>query len=348
MGKKKRKLDQEGSKKKPKKEVEELDYAKDVEGVMHAGEMYLIDGRRRMVFNGLTRQRVGDWDPVDRCLIINGKRTPLDDSSAFPFPTDPDDHCETPQVAYNDIAPVLKWLKGDLYDPYYCNGGAKVKLQGMGFTIRHEKEDCYKVWNSINFDILITNPPYSGDHLDRLIDFSFRSKKPFCWLVPEWVHKRPAFVTALGPSPRTKKRPLYLSPKKRYIYEPPPSMREAKASDTHKKTAPFHSIWIVWAGTQQLTDDLAKVASTLSAFRIARSQSQLRDLRRKIKAEEPSAPAPPPAPAQPITTTTTTEEDPPNDDDVPAVATSSSRPQSRAAHLRRRLLRKKTILKRNV
>jgi len=85
----------------------------------------------------------------------------------FPFPTDPDDHCESPLQAYKDIVPLLeKVVVNDelrIYDPYYCDGSVKRNLQTLGFTNVHNvKKDCYQVWSKEgampSFDVLLTNP----------------------------------------------------------------------------------------------------------------------------------------------------------------------------------------------
>jgi len=206
----------------------------------------------------------------------------------FAFSVTKEDHCETPLVAYEDLKPVLSFFKKDLsiYDPYFCAGGVKDRLGSLGFEkVRNRNEDCYKVWNSVDFDLLLTNPPYSGNHLDKLVDFCFNQSKPFMWLVPDWVHKRESFVKALK-----NRRPIYLSPKRRYVYEPPPNLRDKKKSDTQKKTSPFHSIWILWA--QDQTDALAdfcKQHLDPNNIQIARSRSQLRDLRRINSSEKKHA-----------------------------------------------------------
>uniref|UniRef100_A0A7S3JQ37 Uncharacterized protein n=1 Tax=Aureoumbra lagunensis TaxID=44058 RepID=A0A7S3JQ37_9STRA len=208
-----------------------------------------------------------------------------------------EDHCETPETAYADIIPALEWLarrlgkdKGTLkiYDPYYCAGGVKKRLKKFGFdAVQNTNIDCYKTWFSIEYDTLVTNPPYSGDHIDRLLQFCLKSSKPFFLCVPLWVHKRPLLQKA-------RQKPIFISPRKRYVYQPPPHLREKKKSDTHKKTAPFHSIWIIWAGSQNETDQLARYLfnnffsprkNDDAAPRLARSRSQLRDLRRTKKIE---------------------------------------------------------------
>ena len=111
--------------------------------------------------------------------------TPLWDSSSqsgttpsFPFPTEADDHCESPLYAYEHVVAILQALyrrsESTIYDPYYCHGGVVRNLNSLGFAnVYNVKEDCYKVWQQQHqlpsFDILVTNPPYSGDHVSQLL-----------------------------------------------------------------------------------------------------------------------------------------------------------------------------------
>ena len=90
----------------------------------------------------------------------------------FPFPTEPDDHCESPKEAYAHIVPLLRILdpkdqSPTIYDPYFCDGAVKRNFEELGFpNVYNRKEDCYKVWESHSlpsFDILVSNPPYSGE-----------------------------------------------------------------------------------------------------------------------------------------------------------------------------------------
>lgn len=107
---------------------------------------------------------------------------------SFPYPVDSDDHCETPFVAYEHVSPLLRSLALStttkrsssfpfvIYDPYYCDGGTTTKLARLGHRhVRHAREDCYAAWEdpsvATSFDVLLTNPPYSGDHLERLAAF---------------------------------------------------------------------------------------------------------------------------------------------------------------------------------
>lgn len=120
----------------------------------------------------------------------NGKENAALDPT-FPYETDPDDHCESPLEAYEDIVTLLQsharrlypkrssaseaQQQLTIYDPYYCNGRVASLLKCLGFpNVYNRKEDCYQVWNDPTrypkFDILITNPPYSGDHVEKLIE----------------------------------------------------------------------------------------------------------------------------------------------------------------------------------
>ena len=96
---------------------------------------------------------------------VNHKETKRNDyiaaecsiSANFPFPTNPDDHCESPPDAYEDITPILRKLvqikfegvgvaKDSIviYDPYYCNGSVIKNLSKLGFdNVHNKKEDCY-------------------------------------------------------------------------------------------------------------------------------------------------------------------------------------------------------------
>ena len=106
----------------------------------------------------------------------------------WPFQPHPADHCETPLVAYQDLAPTLQALASKLYgpittrpavtseviassrlriyDPYFCTGRVKENLRSLGFTeVRNVCEDFYAAADQgtiPEFDVLVTNPPVSS------------------------------------------------------------------------------------------------------------------------------------------------------------------------------------------
>lgn len=217
---------------------------------------------------------------MTRC---DGKTDEGDNSPAFPFPTVPDDHCESPFEAYQDITSLLKsFSQPDLqiYDPYYCDGSVVRHLTSLGLpNVYNRKEDCYDTWRRNKtpaFDVLITNPPYSGNHIERIVQFAVQSKRPWFLLLPQFVHKKEYYRKATEHI-----RPFYIVPKKRYVYIPPKEFRKAKRSDVHKKSSPFVSMWFCFGGSRN--ESLIRLFQQTKhpSCLLARSRSALRDLRRK-------------------------------------------------------------------
>jgi hypothetical protein len=125
--------------------------------------------------------------------------------------SDPRDDAETPFEAYRDLEPFLFRLATSLgktkatlrvYDPYFCAGSVVGHLGRLGFTsVRNANEDCYaaQAAGSVpEFDVLVTNPPFSGDHMARALTFAARCGKPWCMLLPEFVARKAFFSPALG------------------------------------------------------------------------------------------------------------------------------------------------------
>jgi hypothetical protein len=221
--------------------------------------------------------------------------------ASFPYPTEEDDHCESPKEAYEQIAPLLHkfaLLIGKapstvlIYDPYYCNGSTKTYLNSLGFdNVYHKKEDCYAVWKTpFEWDILVTNPPYSGDHMERLLKYITATNRAWFLLAPQFYHKKDYYIECLQRSAnRARRHPFYLVPRSRYVYIPPKGFRAKKSpSDTHKKSSPFNSMWYIWGGSEQVTEELIRWYYTRESrlvewFDLARSKNALRDLRRRHK-----------------------------------------------------------------
>ncbi|KAL9189729.1 hypothetical protein ACHAXT_009404 [Thalassiosira profunda] len=181
-------------------------------------------------------------------------------AGALPFAADPNDHCETSPVAYAHVAPVLHAIAKclgkapaelEIYDPYFCAGAAVQHLNKLGFGQVHNKcEDFYEVIKQKRVpahDVVVTNPPYSGDHFDRLLQFLSSNRKPALLLLPEHFSQS--------------KSPLYspddfcfLAPPERYHYWTPEGMRpeqQSKKRKQHKnlvlgsRNSPFFSHWFI-------------------------------------------------------------------------------------------------------
>jgi hypothetical protein len=252
------------------------------------------DGSRLVIGTAVKRKIELDRIGVNEMKRLEESGTLAISRPAFPYPTNPDDHCETPLQSYKDILPILTELcKSDgslkIYDPYFCDGSVVKHLSSLGFdSVYNKKEDCYAIWelnSEPRYDVLLTNPPYSEDHLEKLMNHvtSPSFDKPWLLLMPHWVHKKDYYVNATANKGARHCNPFYVVPHKRYVYLPPPSFREKKDSDVHKKSSPFVSMWYCWGGNEKRNEKM------MNAFRrsavsgdcdLARSRSALRDLRR--------------------------------------------------------------------
>jgi len=194
----------------------------------------------------------------------------ISNTSRFAFKVDEADHCETPIAAYQDIVDVLDKLASSLnksrssliiYDPYFCDGGIKKKLASIGFTnVINNNSDFYKNIKEKtipDYDILLTNPPYSGAHMGKLLKYckeiaTQENKKPFLLLLPHYVYTKDYYQLMLGP--KVSSSVFFLVPLKRYNYIPPTWVDAEKGSkalaDGRKQdTAPFPSFWYCHTNT---------------------------------------------------------------------------------------------------
>ncbi|KAL3767601.1 hypothetical protein ACHAWO_003280 [Cyclotella atomus] len=177
-------------------------------------------------------------------------------SSRHAFPTNSLDHCETPLRAYQHIAPVLETIANRLnlqpsklriYDPYYCDGSMKQHLSTLGYTrVIHFNVDFYhQIQNKSipEHDVLLTNPPYSEDHIEKLLQFVTTSNndKPFLLLMPNWVARKSEYNSLMGNVPH-----FFLSPVKPYTYTMP-LWNEDKPDHVQEngETTPYLSSWYI-------------------------------------------------------------------------------------------------------
>lgn len=109
-----------------------------------------------------------------------------------------------------------------IYDPYFCTGTTKVLLKSMGFgNVYNENEDFYEKISTESlpdYDILVTNPPFSADHVNKLIAFVERSCLPWALLMPTYVAQKDFYARMESGSYY---KPLYIVPKKRYVFYTP-------------------------------------------------------------------------------------------------------------------------------
>lgn len=119
---------------------------------------------------------------------------------------DSHDHAETPLCAYQHIHPLVAQISSHLgiqldelrvYDPFFCAGASVRNMKTLGWNAAmNPKEDFWravKEKRTPSFDVLVTNPPFSGDHIPRLLDFVAQCSQPSFLLIPDWVAKKPFF-----------------------------------------------------------------------------------------------------------------------------------------------------------
>jgi len=177
------------------------------------------------------------------------------------FTVDEADHCETSPTAYKDIEASLASLAASLgkpiselriYDPYYCAGAATRHLASLGFSsVYNKNEDFYKAItdNAVPpHDVVVTNPPYSGDHVERLVRFvKEQPTTPFFVLVPDYFQDRAYWKELMPRTDTTVIKPAT----GKYVYWTPDSLRPmtGRRKKEHKnlalgvRTAPFATSW---------------------------------------------------------------------------------------------------------
>jgi|TARA_B100001142_G_scaffold162139_1_gene162297 hypothetical protein len=188
-------------------------------------------------------------------LSLRAETTTPAASVDHPFEVDAADHCETPFQAYQDVEPflfrvalALKKPKDKLriYDPYFCEGSVAKHLARLGFTsVYNKNEDFYKCIEKKKIpehDVLLTNPPYSGDHFRRILSFCAKNKKPWLLLLPNFVCRKQYYLPCVGEDVKA----LFLipDPTKPYRYWAP-GRKGFEDRNQAKGTTPFETFWYV-------------------------------------------------------------------------------------------------------
>lgn len=144
-------------------------------------------------------------------------------------------------------------------------------LRRLGFeSVSNRNVDCYAEWASgtaPDYDVLITNPPYSGDHMPRCLRFVAASRRPWLLLLPNFVCRKRDFAATTRDCP-----PAYLVPQHRYVYYAPGRREEATQArllgegslfrfllfffSLPQATSPFDSFWYLYLGPAEQADPL--------------------------------------------------------------------------------------------
>jgi hypothetical protein len=244
-----------------------------VEGFMHNDTLYLRDIKTNTIYSS-TRDSDGDlvcigrWDSNTSTIVASrrvehsaGVAAPI-----YPFSVHPDDHCETPRIAYEHIVPILSTVanatsninsKYDLkiWDPFFCAGGVANHLNSLGFkNVYNENEDFYaydngKTSGPKEYDVLVTNPPYTAEHIPSLLKFCKNAGKPCLLLLPNYcLHKYKKHIDAMifkdnNCKVTSTNDMFYVWSKQRYKYKSPKFARSKDKARKDRVTSPFVSFW---------------------------------------------------------------------------------------------------------
>ncbi len=141
-----------------------------------------------------------------------------------------DDDYETPREILQDLIPYLGHHR-TIYDPFYCDGYVKQEWTELGYFCINEKKDAFNPKERLtdNFDIIITNPPFSCK--EKVLKLCLSYKKPFMILFPidclgsAWIRK---YFDTLQ----------FLIPKKRYNFY--------KKGQEKKSSCWFDTMWVCY------------------------------------------------------------------------------------------------------
>ncbi|KAH9599841.1 hypothetical protein LSM04_008504 [Trypanosoma melophagium] len=194
-----------------------------------------------------------------------------------PFRADFNDHFETSLMALRDIMVIVQQLRQlvrpsapenfIVYDPYYCAGTVMQHWNTLGVQrVIHENRDFYKdiAEDKVphEYDMLITNPPFSGDHIERMFSYLVVAKKPFAFLVPDYTATKEWYKAAVRryftAAPPTGKGDINAPRRTRptipaAVLQPPPFLK-AVATDEEEENDNDHHHDDKWKGEKGSRD----------------------------------------------------------------------------------------------
>lgn len=103
-----------------------------------------------------------------------------------------DDDYETPLYILKSLLPFIKKYN-IIYDPFYCNGTVIEYWKELDKTCINEKLDAFNRTHPEDYDIIISNIPFSCK--EKCMELFFKLDKPFIILMPidtmgsTWINK---------------------------------------------------------------------------------------------------------------------------------------------------------------
>lgn len=137
--------------------------------------------------------------------------------------------------------------------------------------MEHRNEDFYKVIRDKQqpaHDVLVTNPPYSGDHKQRCLEYCRTSGKPWFLLIPNYVATKDYYKLAvLGSAAGEGGEPFYVVPNTKYPFDHP--------EGTGHADSPFFGVWFVHCGSHNDAVFEAAKAENKAGVAVVRSLEEL-------------------------------------------------------------------------
>lgn len=139
-----------------------------------------------------------------------------------------DDDYETTKEILNDLLPFIKDYNV-IYDPFYCDGYVIKEWEALGKTCLNEKKDAFNREHPENYDIMISNIPFSLKR--QCVELGMELGKPFMLLMPidtmgsKWIKK---YFDRLQ----------FIIPNGRYNFY--------KKSSTKKSSSWFDTMWVCY------------------------------------------------------------------------------------------------------
>ncbi len=140
-----------------------------------------------------------------------------------------DDDYETETKVLKDLLPFIE-EHTIIYDPFFCNGKVKEEWEELNKTCLNEKLDAFNREHPAEFDIVISNIPFSLK--EKCVELGFELNKPFILLMP---------IDAMG-SKWIKKywdRLQFIIPNGRYSFF-------KKSNKDKKSSAWFDTMWVCY------------------------------------------------------------------------------------------------------
>ena len=186
----------------------------------------------------------------------------------LPFESNYNDNFETPSLAYSHLVPLLAPLVGKgkklgsngngrgtssyvVYDPYYCNGRSASLIPSViaSTTCINLPVDFYSSisTNTVpEHDFVVTNPPYSGDHKFRCVEWCERDcgGDGYAVLMPDYVKDKGYYNKAVEENSALKN--FILVPKVTYRFDHP--------DGTGYESSPFKSCWFCGVKEEMFED----------------------------------------------------------------------------------------------